>query len=256
MSPPPSRRPLVAVQHAYPSDPRRDVATVLERAARSVEDGGVAVLPEYFYKPPGRPPSPETVEELGWIQDAILEATEDIDGALVATVPEATDEALYNTAIAAEGGELKLEQRKVRPTDKERSAGVRPYKGLRVAEVQGLRLGILVCADVLALDLLEAMRALEPDVVAVPVLSPNREADITRSARTSVFIARAWDLGAYVVKAGGFHEPEVVGRSLITAPWGLLAQAPGDYERALLSAPFDVGKLGQARDPFVGLGDA
>lgn len=248
-------RPLVAVQHEHPTDPTRDVPAVLARAARTVEDGGIAVLPEYFYKPVETPPR-DVRDAVETVEDAVLSATEGIEGAIVATVPERRDGALYNTAIAAEDGEVRLRQRKIRPTEKEREGGVHASKGLAVAEVQDLRLGVLVCADVLALDLLEAVAALEPDVVAVPVLSPNREADITQAARTSVFVARAWDLGAYVVKAGGFHEPAVVGRSLITAPWGLLADAPGDFETALLSAPYDADKLAQARDPFVGLGDA
>lgn len=249
-------QPLVAVQHEHPSDPRRDVPRILERAARTVEDGGVAVLPEYFYKPPDQPPEPDAMASLGFVEEAVLAASEGIEGALVATVPELADEGIYNTAIVAEDGQRRLAQRKVRPTETERSFGVRPHKGLRVTEVQGLRLGVLVCADVLALDLLEAMAALEPDVVAVPVLSPNRSGDITQAARTSVFVARAWDLGAYIVKAGGFHDPEIVGRSLITAPWGLLADGPGDFEPALIEAPYEAETLARARDPFVGLGDA
>lgn len=247
--------PLVAVQHEHPSDPRRDVQRAIDRAARSVEDGGVAVLPEYFYKPADQPPTTEGLEELSFVEEQVVEATEPIDGAIVATVPEIDDGALYNTAIVAEDGRVRLRQRKVRPTERERSAGVGPSKGLQVTQLQDLTLGVLVCADVLALDLVERMRALEPDVVAVPVLSPNREDDITRTSRTSVFVARAWDLGAYVVKAGGFHEPEIVGRSLITAPWGLLAQAGDDFEPALLSAPYEADKLERARRPFVGLGE-
>lgn len=244
----------MAVQHEYPRDPRRDVPGILDRAARSVEDGGVAVLPEYFYKPAGLAPTLEAFEDLAWVEEAVLEASRGIQGALVATVPRVTEEGVFNAAIVAEDGSVRLEQPKVYPTGPEREAGVRAGRGVEVAKVQDVRVGVLVCADVLALGLVNELAGLAPDVVAVPVLSPNRDEDLTRSSRSSVFVARAWDLGAYVVKAGGFQKPEAVGRSLITAPWGVLAKAGGDFEASLLGAGFDGEMLEAARSPFVGLG--
>lgn len=256
MSPAPGPK-VVAVQHAHPTDPPRDVPAILAKAARSVADGGIAVLPEYFYKPADRMPAPETLEALTFVEDAVVDATEAIDGALVATVPELDGEAAYNTAVVAEDGQIVHRQRKVRPTEPERKAGIRPSRGLSVAEVQGVGLGVLVCADVLALDLLVEMAHLQPDVVAVPVLSPNRgEVDPTRVSRTDVFVARAWDMGAYVVKAGGHAEPRVVGRSLITCPWGVQAQARDQYRDTLLAAEVDLGTLASVRRDFEGLGDA
>lgn len=255
MTSPPGPK-VVAVQAAHPTDPRRDVPDILARAARSVADGGIAVLPEYFYKPADRMPALETLEDLAFVEDAALEVTEDIDGALVASVPEIQAGKGYNTAIAAEDGRVVHRQRKVRPTEPERKAGIEPTQGLSVAEVQGVTLGILVCADVLALDLLVEMTHLAPDVVAVPVLSPNRgDEDPTRRSRTDVFVARAWDMGAYVVKAGGHAEPRVVGRSLITCPWGVLAQATDQYEDTLLAAEVDLETLTSVRRDFEGLGE-
>lgn len=250
-----SKPTLVAVQHEYPNEPRRDVPRALEQAARSVEEGGVAVLPEYFYKPANREPTADAFSELAFVEDQVLEASEGIEGALVATVPRLDDGTPYNSAIVAEDGEVRLEQPKLYPTRPERQAGIQPGDAIRVAKVQGARVGVLVCADVLALGLVEEMRTKSPDVVAVPVLSPNRSGDFTRSARTSVFVARAWDLGAYVVKAGGFRKPDAVGRSLITAPWGVLAKAGAPFEAALLGARFDRDKLDRARAPFEGLGE-
>jgi predicted amidohydrolase len=245
---------LAAVQHAYPGDPRRDVDAALERAVRSVEGGGIAVLPEYFYKPTDREPTRAGLEELAFVEERVLEASRAAEGALVATVPRVDPP--RNTAIVAEDGRVVLEQPKLYPTEPEREAGIGPGEGLRVAKVQGVRVGVLVCADVLALDLVREMARLEPDVVAVPVLSPARADDVTRAARSSVFVARAWDLGAYVVKAGGFHRPDAVGRSLVAAPWGLLGAAPDDHEPALVGTTFDRSTLERARAPFEGLGEA
>lgn len=247
--------PLVAVQHEYPQDPRREVPRVLDEAARCVDDGGVAVLPEYFYKPADQEPTAEAFSELTFVEDEVLEASEGIEGAIVATVPRLADDGAYNSAIVAEQGEIRVEQPKLFPTRPEREAGIQAGDALEVAKVQGARLGVLVCADVLALSLVEEIRAKSPDVIAVPVLSPNRSEDFTRSARTSVFVARAWDMGAYVVKAGGFRRPDAVGRSLITAPWGVLAQAGDPFEHALLGTSFDRDKLKRARAPFEGLGE-
>ncbi|MDX1611195.1 MAG: carbon-nitrogen hydrolase family protein [Candidatus Thermoplasmatota archaeon] len=250
------RPKLVAVQARYPEDPVRDVPGVLAKAARAVQEGGIAVLPEYFYKRVDQPPRPEEVAHLDQVEGWVLEASETTEGALVATVPEQAGEEIYNTAIVAHGGKVVHHQRKIRPTDKELEAGVTPGEQLTTTQVDGVELGVLVCADVVALDLLAEMAELGPDVVAVPVLSPLRRDDLTQAARTSVFVARAWDLGAYVVKAGGHWNPDAVGRSLITAPWGLLAQAPGDYEDAVLAASASRARLAQVRGEFDGLGDA
>lgn len=247
---------VVAVQVAHPTDPRRHLPKVLDKAARSVEDGGIAVLPEYFYKPADQPPTLSALEDLAFVEDLVVEATDGIDGALVATVPEIADGRAYNTAITAEDGRVVHRQRKIRPTEPERKAGIEPSTGLAVAEVQGVSLGTLVCADILALDLLVEMAHLGPDVVAVPVLSPNRGVeDPTRASRTDVFVARAWDMGAYVVKAGGHAEPRVVGRSLITSPWGVLAQASHQFEDTLLAAHVELETLANVRRDFEGLGE-
>ncbi len=241
---------LVAVQCGHPKDPQRDVPGLLERAGRAVSKGGIAVLPEYFYRRPDGPPDHEALAGLEWVADEVRAASSQTAGALVATVPEREGEALFNTAVVAEGGEIVHRQRKLRPTLPEREAGIQPTDALDTVKVQGIELGVLVCADVLALDVLARMRSHEPDVVAVPVLSRYREHDPTQAARTSVFVARSWDLGAYVVKAGGHAAPDIVGRSLITAPWGVLASARGPFEDALLQAPFDGDALAEARRPF------
>lgn len=248
-------RPLVAVQHEHPTDPRKEVPRSLEEAARAVDDGGIAVLPEYFYRSTGDPITPDAAGDLAFVEEAVLEASQTTQGALVATVPEVDGGALYNTAIVVEDGQVRLRQRKILPTQPEREAGVKAGSEIDTASVQGLELGVLVCADVLSLDLLAEVADQDPDVLAVPVMSPNRENDTTRGARTSLFVARAWDLGAYVVKAGGYRDPDVVGRSLVTAPWGIEAQARDQFASILLTTPYEPDRLAQARQPFDPLRD-
>jgi predicted amidohydrolase len=208
------------------------------------------VLPEYFYRAAGDPLPAERSDAADFVEREVREASRDTDGALVATVPETDEEAVYNTAIVAEDGQVRLRQRKLLPTPDEREAGVQAGEAIATAQVQGVELGVLVCADVLSLDLVARVNREDLDVLAVPVLSPNRDSDTTREARTSVFVARAWDLGAYVVKAGGFREPDVVGRSLITAPWGLEARAMDQYEATVLATRLDREDLTRAREPF------
>lgn len=246
---------LVAVQHEHPDEPRREVPAILAKAARTVDAGGIAVLPEYFYRATGDPVTADDAGEDAFVEQALIDASQTTEGALVATVPEIAGEHVYNTALVAEDGEIRVRQRKLLPTPDERKAGIRAGQAIATAKVQGLELGVLVCADVLSLELLARIARHDPDVLAVPVLSPNRASDTTREARTSVFVARAWDLGAYVVKAGGFREPDVVGRSLITAPWGVEARAPSQFEATVLSTRFEAERLAQARSPFDPLRD-
>jgi predicted amidohydrolase len=241
---------LVAVQHEHPDEPRKDVPAILDEAADSVAEGGIAVLPEYFYRSTGEPISADIADEATFVADAVREASGSTEGAIVATVPEIDGEEVYNTALVTQDGDVVLRQRKLLPTEGERERGVSAGQRLSTATIQGLELGVLVCADVLSLDLLARMARQGPDVVAVPVVSPNRESDRTQQARTSVFVARAWDLGAYVVKAGGYREPDVVGRSLLTAPWGVEARAGDPFADARLSSGYQGDRLAEARRPF------
>jgi len=242
---------LVAVQHRYPPDPTEDVPRILDLAARAVDEGGIAVLPEYFFKPADERLQRDEVNRFAFVEDAVVDASTQTSGALVATVPDVREGKLFNTAIVAQDGDIVLRQPKLVPTPPEAEAGVSPGQTLNTARVQGVDVGVLVCADALSLRLVSALQDEGVDVLAVPVLSPPREGtDPTRSARTSVFVGRAWDLGAYVVKAGGFEPGQAAGRSLIAAPWGLVDQAAEEQAATRVDCELEPKRLREAREPF------
>jgi N-carbamoylputrescine amidase len=100
-----------------------------------------------------------------------------------------------------------------------------------------------VCADVLYPEAARILALQGAEILINPVLSPFREVDNTKEARDAIFIARAYDSGAFVLKAGGFRRGAIAGRSLVAAPWGLVARYADDFAEALLVADLDFERL-------------
>lgn len=124
--------------------------------------------------------------------------------------------------------------RKVHVTAKERAAGISPGSGHRIVTAGRLRIGLLVCADVLQPSAFDAM--VGADVVAVPTSSPYLPEDTpeTKERRDQeIFVEGARRCGAYVVKccaAKSLLGARLQGRSLVASPDGIVARVPWDQE--------------------------
>src|SRR5439155_21630666 len=141
---------------------------------------------------------------------------------------EVADGKLRNVGVVYDRGAVALEQLKIHPMPREAAAGVVGGDGLRAATVLGRPTGMLVCADVLYPEAARVLSLQGAEVLLNPVMSPYREVDNTKAARDAIFIARAYDSGPFVLKAGGFRRPDangsgIAGRSLVAAAWGILA---------------------------------
>lgn len=224
------------------------------RVAREMLDeaaaGGaaLALLPEYFFAVfPGGPPA--AAARAGEIRALCSEASRALGIVVAGNLIEARGEGAFaNVGVAYEGGRLVLEQAKVHPMPREAAAGVAGGPSFRAARVAGYDTGMLVCADVLYPEASRVLSLQGAEVLLNPVMSPYREEDDGREARVAMYVARAYDAGAFVVKAAGYKERSIAGRSLITAPWGVLARAKGDFTKELLYADLDFDKLRAFRE--------
>lgn len=243
------RAALVQMPHGASLD--ANLATARGMLERASEGGAeVALLPEYFFAVfPGTPD--DHAPGAPRVRDMLSRASRDLDLVVAANVIERRDGLLWNLGVAYDAGRVVLEQPKVHPMPREAAAGVRGGDRFQAASLRGLRAGMLVCADVLYPEAARVLALQGAEVLLNPVMSPWRANDDTKGARDAIFVARAYDSGAFVLKAGGFRAPEgefgVAGRSLAAAPWGILAKARGDFEEDVLLMDLDLARLRRFR---------
>lgn len=230
-------------------------ALVAEAADRGAD---LVLLPEYWFVPRGERMTVETAADFGKVPGFLQEASERHDVALAGNAPHLDGRDLRNACFVYDDGDEVLVQPKLHPMPREEEQGVAAASGLDVAEVRGATLGVAVCADILYPEVPRILSLRGADVILCPVMSPYRgpdDEDRTRSAREALFVGRAYDASAYVLKAGGFTDPDdgVVGRSLVTAPWGTLARYEDQWSQEILAADLDLEPVREHREGRVSL---
>jgi predicted amidohydrolase len=192
-------------------------------------------LPEYFFAPQEggsqRNLASRATECLEFLASLSLETGAAVVGG---TIVEPKDGTLFNTCPLFDRGREIARYRKRHPTPGELQAGITPGREAVVAETRGVKVAPLICADVLHPGCFEEAGRLGARILFTPVVSPHRPDDTpARKAERdrSIFQSGARRAGAFVVKTAApgrvFGNP-LQGRSLVAAPWGILARAtPG-----------------------------
>lgn len=238
---------VAALQMPHGPTLEGNLATARTMVARAHAAGAdLALLPEYWF---ATGPPPRDASDLARALRAFYaEASRDL--ALAGNLLEpAPGGGTRNVGVVYEAGREVLAQPKAHPMPREAAAGVVGGDAWRVAPVRGVETGMLVCADVLYPEASRLLQLGGARLLLNPVMSPWRAVDDTREARDAVFVARAYDAGAFLVKAAGFRRPDargeggVAGRSLLTAPWGVLARYRDEFAEELLVADLDLARL-------------
>ncbi|HWG92421.1 MAG TPA: carbon-nitrogen hydrolase family protein [Candidatus Thermoplasmatota archaeon] len=245
----PTTLPAAVVQMRHRARVEDNLAAAEAHVAAARAAGArLVLLPEYFFAPEGLRPGPELVEAAAGVRDWLREASTRHGVALVGTTLEREGDLLRNVGYAFEEGRLAVRQVKVHPTPGEAKAGIAPGARFEPFTVCGVRAGLLVCADILYPEAARVLSLQGAELLLNPVMSPYRDVDLTQAARSALFIARAYDSAAFVLKAGGFTAARTaVGRSLVAAPWGLLATYRSEWEEELLTATLNFGPLREFR---------
>jgi predicted amidohydrolase len=156
------------------------------------------------------------------------------------TLTEPTTDGYYNTCYVFDRGQEVGSYRKVNPTSREQSAGTLRGSEFKIFELAGLRVGVLICADVLFLESFEQLAALDCQLTFVPTASPYRPGESTAEKYErdrSIFLAGARKMGCPIVKTCGvgttFGHP-IQGRSLITTTDDILIRAEPQQEQSSL----------------------
>lgn len=111
----------------------------------------------------------------------------------------------------------------------------------KLFEAGGLRIGLLVCADVLCPWSFKNMRGLKPDLLAVPVTSPYREGESAEAKfkrDNELFVEGARAVGCPIIKVGSVGKiagHRLQGRSLAANAEGIIFRvAPEDEAQPVL----------------------
>ena len=153
------------------------------------------------------------------------------------TIIEKSGEDKYNTSYVFKQGTKIASYRKRHPTENEKRMGIRPGSRSIVFSVNGVRVGILICADALDNGCFQKMQKMNADIIFIPTVSPLRKDDNpAQKARRDqdIFVEGARTAGAYIVKTcgiGSIFEHRLNGRSLVASPWGILWQIPSPHEQ-------------------------
>jgi omega-amidase len=156
------------------------------------------------------------------------------------TLTELTPEGYYNTCYVFEDGKEVGFYRKVYPTAREQEAGILKGSEFKIFELRGIRVGVLICADVLFQESFEELSALRFEITFIPTASPFRKGESIEEKYVrdrSIFVEGAKKLGCPVVKTCGvgttFGHP-IQGRSLIATPEGVVTRAEPTQEQDAL----------------------
>lgn len=171
------------------------------------------------------------------------------------TVIEPDGERLYNTSYIINRGNRLVGYRKRYPVNGELQAGISPGHKPVVYDIEGVKVGLLICGDVFYPTLYRELATLGADVIFIPTTSLYRPADSLSQKRQrdrEYFLSGAETAGAYVVKVCGvgsiFGKP-LQGRSLVASPWGLMAhtEVQAEHCRRILTVTFDIEEIREFR---------
>ena len=231
----------------------KEAEILTEQAA---DEGAKAIcLPEYFFTPSkinSFPPSGYSKVQKRII-DFLKGVSKDYKLVVAGNILEESIEGGYfNTCLIYENGKKIGMQRKVHPTEREEKFGLKHGDEFEIFNSKIGKLAVLVCADVLYPEAGRVLGLKGADIVFNPVVSFYVEDDVTKQARSCLFVGRCYDNGYFLIKAGGVGKSlsgnKIVGRSLITAPWGVLASAKNEDKPEVLIANLDMDLLHKVRE--------
>lgn len=232
-----------------------------EALAREARERGaqLALLPEYWFMPTAEGARPNGAEaRFEAARGALERISRHLDLALAGNAPERADGQVWNTLFLYDRGRLAGAQRKLHPMPTEEGWGIAAARDLQAWPWRGAKVGGLVCADVLHPEAARILALRGADLVLNPVMSWKKPNDTTKEARRAMFVARAYDNACFLLKAGSVGQTvpgsQLVGRSLVAAPWGVVAEATDEMGEEVLTADLDLGRLREERKRSLSLG--
>jgi omega-amidase len=214
------------------------------------------VLPEYYNISPTQNDTGRNALDLPRYLEYCRVLSDRLDVVLISgTAIEPADGKFFNTCFIFERGSFVGRYRKLNPTTGEFDRGISSGNGHILLQFNGIRYSALICADVLNKAGFDYLSRLRPDIIFIPTTSPLRRGEQVREKfdrDNQIFVAASQLTCSFIVKCcavGRLWGADLQGRSLVTAPWGIMVRnSPEEENRPrLLSATLDIFELREFR---------
>lgn len=193
------------------------------------ETPDILALPEYYFVAAGDNSVVASSSRCRKIIEELIELSSVFGCVLVGgSVVEHGNGGLYNRSYLLDSGQIIGFYDKIHPFDNEGRGLIKEGTEYKVFDVRGMRIGILICADVLYQGSFENIRGLRPDLIFVPTTSPYRpteSAGVKFARDRRIFAAGADRADSIIFKvcaSGSIAGHRLQGRSLIASPGKIL----------------------------------
>jgi omega-amidase len=224
--------------------------TEFERLHAAAVD--VVCLPEYFFVSADCRNQIDSLAKRQTILNQLESFSRRLAGIVVGgSLVEREGSRYFNACHLFDCGRYIGSYRKIHITDREESAGISRGDELKVFEIRGIRLGVMICADALHPEMFTDLAAHKPDLIAIPTVSPFLSGDTVQEKNRrdqEIFLAGAQSANTYIVKTcgvGAFMGKPLQGRSLICSPTEIIEKVPirGERLETTLIGEIDLSKL-------------
>lgn len=172
------------------------------------------------------------------------------------SVVEPDGAALFNTSYLINRGQTLGKYRKRFPMKGEVKQGIQPGTDRFTTTVEGVRIGLMICADIFHPEVFEGYGIDNVDLLFVPTTSLLRPHDSLsqKKHRDRLYFGNAAESAVtYVVKVcgvGSLMGMPLQGRSLVAAPWGILERidSMGEQRKRILTLTLDIDELREFRE--------
>jgi predicted amidohydrolase len=230
--------------------------TLRQKLAILRHGGDFVCLPEYFMIPPDSTNYAKFADRYDANIDHLAKLSGDLNATLIAgSIVARSAGKLYNTCFVFSHGYRIGAYQKMFPTVGEMERGISQGSSFASWTIDGIRVGVLLCADVLRPESFDEMGRRQVDVTFAPTISPYKPDDTPEEKQKrdeGIYVRGASNSGSYVVKVcatGCVFGKRLQGRSLVAAPWKLLWGVPSQYESTPIinSVDLDIDRLREHR---------
>lgn len=209
-------------------------------------------LPEYYFIRESDPDFTRSAMRIKENLQVLKYLSESFSTCMIGgSIVEADGDSLYNSSYLLKDGKILGKYRKLNPVAGEMDKGIMPGDKLFMANIDGVKISIIICADALNIEIFKMMAPYDIDIIFIPTTSPLRphEMKLEKFRRDNdIYVAGARAASSYVIKTCGigtlFGKP-LQGRSLIASPWGVIRRIEPYSENTacILTAVIDVDEI-------------
>ena len=201
------------------------------------EPPDILALPEYFFVAKADENVVASSIRRGKTIDELQKLSSALGCILVGgSIVEHVEGDFYNRSYLLDSGQVIGFYDKIHPYDNEGRGLIKEGIEYKVFDVRGIRIGLLICADVLYRGSFENIRGLRPDLIFVPTTSPykrNESASVKFARDRRIFSHGASRSNSIIFKvcaSGSIAGHRLQGRSLIASPGKILWRIEPQFE--------------------------